>query len=168
MTLAACAVLALLPFSNVHSQVPARKLRVGTYDSRAIAVAFAASKYNPVAEKMKEHEKAKAAGDTKRVRELEAWGEKQQRALHRQGFGRVPVDDLLEQVKDKLPIVAAKSGVVAVTMYCNYSSPDVELVDLTNELVALFDPTEKTLAIVKDLRQHEPVDLDEIDSGREH
>jgi len=74
---------------------------------------YAGSKFLETAmtEATKEHEKAKAAGDTKRVKELEAWGEKQHRKLHRQGFGRAPVDDILAHVKDKFPEVACKTGV---------------------------------------------------------
>ena len=40
------------------------RIRVGTYDNRAIAVAYAPSRFNPVAEKMKEHATAKQAGDS--------------------------------------------------------------------------------------------------------
>ena len=57
-----------------HSQEATQPIRVGIYDNRAIAVAFAASKYNPVPEKMKEYNAAKEAENTDRVRELEAWG----------------------------------------------------------------------------------------------
>ena len=60
------------------------EIRIGTYDSRAIAIAFAPSKYNPVSQKMREHDKAKADGDEKKIKQLEAWGQKHQRQLHRQ------------------------------------------------------------------------------------
>ena len=112
---AVCAVSLLLMVSglSVGAEQSPRKLRVGIYDNRAIACAYAGSKFLETAmtEATKEHEKAKAAGDTKRVKELEAWGEKQQRKLHRQGFGRALVDDILARVKDKFPEVACKTGV---------------------------------------------------------
>ncbi|MHC4218563.1 MAG: hypothetical protein ACYSU7_08935, partial [Planctomycetota bacterium] len=111
---------------------------------------------------------AKAAGDGDRVKELEAWGEKAQRQLHRQGFGRVPVTDLLGHVKDRLPTVAQEAGVDAITFECNYLAPGVEKVDITLELVMLFDPSERTLRTVEELRQHEPVDLDEIERNHDH
>ena len=145
-----------------------KKLRVGIYDNRAIAVAYAPSKYNPVSSKMKEYKEAKAAGDTERAKQLEAWGEKHQRQLHRQGFGRVPVDDLLAHVKDQLPEVARKAGVNVIAWGCDYAAPNVEQVDVTDELVKLFDPSEKTLKIVAQIKNHKPADLDEIEHNHEH
>ncbi len=144
------------------------KLRVGVYDNRAIVAAYAPSKYNPVGSKMKEYEKAKAADDTKRIKELEAWGEKHQRQLHRQGFCCVPVNDLLAHVKDKLPEMARKAGIDVIARQCDYTLPNVEVVDITKELVLLFDPSEKTLKIVEELKKHAPVDLDVIEKHHEH
>ncbi len=143
-------------------------LYVGVYDSRAIAVAYAPSKYNPAGSKIKEYNEAKADGDTKRAKELEAWGEKHQRQLHRQGFGRVPVNNLLAHVKDKLPEVASKAGIDVIARQCDYTSQNVEVVDITKKLVLLFDPSEKTLKIVEELKKHAPVDLDVIEKHHKH
>ena len=54
----------------------AGKVRIGTYDNRSIAVAYAASPYNRnrLKEKKAAYERAKAAGERKAVEELEAWG----------------------------------------------------------------------------------------------
>lgn len=166
------AVLAAFPIASisplsvavpaVQAQTP-KKIRIGVYDNRAIALAFAPSKYNPVGAKMAEHKKAKAAGDTARVRELEAWGEKHQRQLHRQGFGRMPVDDILALVKDKLPEVARKAGVDAIVWQFDYTGADVEIVDITNELVNIFDPPEKTRTWIREMKDKPPVDLDVIE-----
>ncbi|MAE63706.1 MAG: hypothetical protein CMJ18_05495 [Phycisphaeraceae bacterium] len=142
--------------------------RIGTYDNRAIAVAFAASRFNDMSERMGEYEKAKAAGDAARMKELEAWGQARQRRLHRQGFGRVPVDDLLEHVEDQLANVARQTGVDAITWHCAYARPDVVTVDVTSEIVALFDPSAKTLRTIRQLRGREPLDLDEIDRHHDH
>jgi hypothetical protein len=135
------------------------KVRIGTYDNRSIAVAFAASRYNPVKEKMAAYERAKAAGDRAAVKELESWGERYQRLLHFQGFGRVLVDDLLEPVKDRVQELARRRGLAAVSMACDYAAPDVELVDITEDLVKLYDPSEKTLATARNVRSAKVVDL---------
>ena len=140
---------------------------MGTYDTRGVAIAYAASKYNPVGEKQAEHEKAKAAGDTARMHELEQWGEKHQRQLHRQGFGRVPVGDLLEPVKDRLAAVAAKAGVEVIASSCDYSSGNVETIDITLQLVALYDPSEQTLRYAKEITHQPVVDLDALESARD-
>ena len=133
-----------------------------------MAVACARSRFNPVGEKMRELKAAQAAGDKEKVAELEAWGPARQRALHRQGFGRVPVDDLLEPVAERLPEVAREAGVDAIVFDCNWTGPGVEVVDVTDALVALFDPSEKTLATIEELKKHAPADLDEIERSHEH
>lgn len=161
-------VAALAAARQPQASSPAKTLRVGTYDSRAIAVAYAASKFNPVADKLREREAAKAAGDTRRVKELEAWGERHQRDLHRQGFGRVPVDDLLDAVRDQLPAAARAADVELIAMDVDFASPNVEEVDVTDALVRLFDPSERTLGIVKDLKKQPPISLDEVERGHAH
>ncbi|MFZ5832812.1 MAG: hypothetical protein ACOY3P_22225 [Planctomycetota bacterium] len=147
---------------------PRGKLRVGVYDNRAIAVAWAPSRFNPVAEKMKEMEQAKAAGDEAKQKELKAWGQSHQRKLHRQGFGRMPVDDLLAPVKDRLPEVARKTSVDAIVWQCDYAGENVEMVDVTSELVELFDPSPKTRKIAAEIVTKPPVDLDEIEKHHDH
>ena len=140
----------------------AGKVRIGTYDSRSVAVAYAASRYNPVKEKMAAYERAKAAGDRAAVKELEAWGERHQRLLHFQGFGRVPVGDLLEPVKGRVQDLARRRGLAAITMGCDYTAQDVELVDVTEDLMQLYEPSEKTLTTARGIRSAKPVDLDRI------
>ena len=131
-----------LTVASVGNQDAPKKVRVGTYDNRAIAVAYAPSKYNPVAEKMKERKQAEQAGDKERIAELDAWGEKHQREVHRMGFGRVPVDRLLAHVADRIPDVAREAGVDVIAWQCDYAAPGIEVVDVTDELVSLFDPSE--------------------------
>ena len=162
-----CGAILLATLSVAGPQATPKKLRVGTYDSRAVAVAYAASSYNPVGEKMAEMRKAKAANDTARIAELEAWGAKHQRQLHRQGFGHVPVDDLLAHVKAKRPDAAAKAGVDVIVFDCDYASAEVEVVDVTDALVALYDPSQKTLDTVAEMKKHAPIELDEIEQMKD-
>jgi hypothetical protein len=145
------------------------KIRIGIYDNRAIAIAWGSSRYNPVGAKMKEMEKAKADGDSEKVKELETWGKTHQRKLHRQGFGKVPVDDLLLAVKDRLPEVAKKTGIVAIVWQSDFVSEDVEVVDVTQDLVKLFDPSERVLRWTNpaDLKKNPPLDLDFIEKNQD-
>jgi hypothetical protein len=137
-------------------------VRIGTYDSRAIAIAHAHSRFNPVREKTAAYEKAKAAGDREKIKELESWGEEHQRQLHFQGFGRVPVDDLLAPVKDQMAKLARDRRLAAISMSCDFVRADVEIVDITDELVELYDPSEKTLERVQGIRKVKPVPLTQI------
>jgi hypothetical protein len=138
------------------------KVRVGTYDSRAIAVAFAGSEFFPVKEKMAEMEKAKAAGDKKKAAELEAWGKDYQRTLHFQGFSKVPVDDLLEPVKAQVAKLAADQGLAAIADDYFVTGSQVEVVDVTDPIVEMYKPNDKSRANAKMIRGQKPVALTAI------
>jgi hypothetical protein len=145
------------------------KVRIGTYDNRAVAVAYAASRFNPVREKMAEQEAAKKAGDQQKLKELEAWGEQHQRMLHFQGFCRVPVTDLLEPVKKQMTTIVADQRLAAIAMSCDVVAPDVEVVDVTEQLVDLFEPTAKTREMAKKVRAVPPASLlDVADHSSKH
>jgi len=120
--------------------------RIGVYDSRAIAVAYAGSSWQR--DKMKDLQaqraKAKEGGDTKEVARLEAEGQAWQQKLHQQGFGTAPVDDLLACIEGELPKIKESAGVSGLTSKWN----DAELtkhrkatqVDVTTRLVDAFHP----------------------------
>ncbi len=138
-------------------------IRIGTYDNRAIAIAYARSGYLPHTEKVGEYDRAEAAGDTARMQEISDEMEALQRQLHRQGFSRAPVDDLLEHVAFRLPEVAESTGVDAIVWICDFAGEGVEVVDVTMDIVALYEPTEETLEICRQVFDHDPVSLDELD-----
>ena len=138
------------------------QVRVGVYDNRSICMAWFHSKYNDLAEKRKEYEQAKQAGDDERIKEFEALGPKLQRRLHFQGFGRAPVTELLAYVEDQLPALAKELGVDVIAFECNYSGDNVEIVDITLDLVMLYDPSPETIKRVKDVMKHDPVALEEL------
>jgi hypothetical protein len=145
------------------------KARIGTYDSRAVAVAYAASEQHQklMKEKMQELKTAQAGGDSKRVKELKAWGDGQQRLMHMQGFAGAPVDDILAQVQERLPSVAKAAGVDALTRQVDYASADVQIVDVTDAIVKLFDPSEKTLKTIAEVRRHVPAKIEDIAGRRD-
>jgi hypothetical protein len=138
------------------------KIRIGTYDNRIIAMAYAASEYSPVKEKRAEMEKAKSEGDEAKVKELEHWGVTLQKKLHFQGFGRYPVDDLLASVADKIPGVAAKHHLDAIVWICDFHDPNVEIVDVTDDLAMLFNPPENVKRNMDQMRAHKPVPFETL------
>lgn len=137
-------------------------LKIGTYDSRSIAVAWAASAHNDVGVKMQELTAAKEAKDEKKVRQLEQWGSQHQQVLHLQGFGRVPVADLLTPFRTQLEQLAAELGLTAIVMSCDYVAGNVELIDVTERMVEFYQPSEKTKATALGIRKHEPTPLIEL------
>ena len=142
-------------------------MRVGVFDSRAVAVAYARSDvFRRGLNAMKaEHEEAKETGDTARVAELEAKGQAMQDLLHRQGFSTWPVDDILEQVEGRIPAIAERAGVDVIVSKWTivYERPGVEFVDVTDLMVEPFEPDEETLKIIEELKKQAPVSLEELE-----
>lgn len=142
------------------------KVRIGTFDSRALAVAYARSEaFGHYMKGLRaEYEKAKAEGDEKRVKELEAEGPALQELLHKQGFSTWPVDNILEQIKGRIPEIAKQADVEVIVSKWDivYQRSGLEFVDITDLMVKPFDPNEETLKILKELQNQDPVPLEEL------
>jgi hypothetical protein len=164
--LSSAAALMLLAGGTAPAQAPAGKLRIGVYDSRAIAVAYANSTEfrDSLKAVQADYQKAKAAKDDKRVKEIEGRMKLQQRRAHEQGFSIASVAGTMAKIKDALPAVAKKAGVQALVCKweLNYQSPDVELVDVTDELVALFHVSDKGREWAKGIQAKPPLPLEQI------
>jgi len=141
------------------------KLRVGTFDSRALPIAYANSELfrRELDKLMEEHKKAKAAGDTEKVKKLEAQGKAGQVRFHEQGFGTRRVDDILERIKDKLPAIAREAGVDLIVSKWDvvYQDPAVEVVDVTELVVKPFNPSQRARGWIKDLQKVAPIPLED-------
>ncbi|MHC4429294.1 MAG: hypothetical protein ACYS0D_11945 [Planctomycetota bacterium] len=143
---------------------------VGTFDSRAIAVAYVRSdafdEYLRAqkADIMRALERAKAAGDDELFADLEELGPAMQQRMHYQGFGTAPVDAIIARIEDRLPDIAEEAGVdVIVSKWAlTYRNKDAKLVDVTSLLAAEFDPGEETLKTIRQLMKTEPVPLAQL------
>ena len=142
------------------------ELRVGVYDSRAIAIAYAPSKYtqNEIQKMYDIVHKAEAQGDTETAQKTRDTAEFMQKRRHLQGFGTAPVHELIEPVKDKLPKLAADCQVDAIVSKWefDYLAPDAAVKDITHELVALFEPNARALNIIAHLKNWVPLPENEI------
>jgi hypothetical protein len=158
--------LCVLAGATASAQSQTNQLRVGVYDSRAIAIAYGNSPaFQDSAKSVRaEYEKVRVEKNEKRMKEIDARMQLRQRRAHEQGFSTGSVAGILATVKDSLPAVAKKAGVqVIVSKWeLNYQSPDVEAVDVTDELVALFHPSEKVLGWVKSCQEKKPLPIEEI------
>jgi hypothetical protein len=145
------------------------KARIGVYDSRAIAVVSIGGKaFRERLQHMQaDYEKAKAEGDQKRMDALKAEGAAGQKRLHMQGFSTAPVDDILENIKDRLPEIERKAGVQKLVSkwdkktLAKYKS--AELVDVTLLLVDAFQPNESQRKIAVEIQKHEPISLEQAE-----
>ncbi|MBN1126795.1 MAG: hypothetical protein JXA82_17450 [Sedimentisphaerales bacterium] len=144
-------------------------LRIGVYDSRTVTVAFAPSEYNEnvMVQKSKEKKQAEAEGDKDKAGKIDQWMTYYSIKLHGQGFATLPVHDLLECVKDKLPEVAEAAGVDAIVSKWefDYLAADVEVVDVTEQLIRLYypeAPSEKTMRSIRQIMKVKPMSLEDI------
>jgi len=145
------------------------KERIGVYDSRSVAVAYAGSAVHnkSMSALIAEHEKAKAAGDHKRVAELEAEAASRQQLMHKQGFSTAPVDNILELIQDSLPAIKKKAGVVALVSKWDKDTlakhPAAELVDVTVALVDALNTSERQRRSAVEIQKHDPIPLEQAE-----
>lgn len=149
------------------------KTRVGTYDSRAVAVAFCGSAaFNQrLAEQKKAAEQAEAANDRPKIEALRAEAAAGQQLLHKQGFSTASVDDILERIKDRLPAIKERAGVTVLVSKWDKPGlagyPDAEFVDVTMALVDAFDPNPRQRKSAVEIQKHDPIPLEKAERIRD-
>lgn len=158
--------LGVLAGGAASAQVQTSKLRVGVYDSRAVAVAWANStEFQATLKPIEaEHQKAKAADNEKRCKEIEAQMKARQHRAHEQAFSTGSVAPIMKIVKARLPEVAKQADVQLIVSKweLNYQAADAELVDVTDKLVALFHVSERGLKWCCEVQQKPPLPLEKI------
>lgn len=160
-------ILAFTKTGCTRGKTPSARERIGIYDSRAIAIAYAGS--TNLAGIMKDlkarHQKARESGDTRAVARLEAEGKAMQEVMHQQGFGTAPVDDLLAQLADELPRLRQAADVSHLVSKWDQREldqhPGAVRVDVTRELVDAFHPTPAQRQRAMEIQTQKPVKLKE-------
>jgi len=144
------------------------KLRVGVFDSRAVALAYGQTPEEPgyaphFKRLMEDFKKAKAAGDAEKVKRLETQGRQEQDQLHQQVFSTGSVANILEKIKGQLPGIAKEAGVDLIVSKWDivHQNPDCQTVDITQAMVKPFHPSEKMLRGIQDLVKAPPMPLEE-------
>ncbi|HPO12173.1 MAG TPA: hypothetical protein PLI09_01905 [Candidatus Hydrogenedentes bacterium] len=138
------------------SILPEEKVvRIGTYDSRSIAIAYLGSRAykQTMDEYWRVYETAKKEGDQQRIAELDALATERQKRMFNQGFSIAWVDESFTSIGDKLPEVAKNAGVTCIVpiwhdkiqaRVCPLESIDITMA-LVNELTS--DPWLRTCAL---------------------
>jgi hypothetical protein len=164
---AAVAFTLLVVDVGLSQEAPAPGLRVGTFDSRAVALAYYRSpdgldRMKP--EWDRQLRDAEAAGDSARVKELKLFMPSFQHLLHQQVFSTGSICNVLREIEDDLPGIAAEADVDLIVSRWElpYTAADVELIDVTPNLVALFELDEETAGFVAQIEDVEPMPLEEM------
>jgi hypothetical protein len=171
MVLVALTLMGVGTAGAQEERADAPHLRVGTFDSRAVAFAYARS---DMFEKWLDDlttaaAEAEAAGDTARVRELGDQAQAEHALRSRQVFSTFPAYDVLERIESEIPKIAAEAGVDVVVSKWEivYQRPGVEFVDVTDLMVKLFNLDDDALTNLQQLLQQEPLPLSEFGEHEE-
>lgn len=165
MAILALAAFMLAPIHTGLAQSPKAKERIGVYDSRALAVAYAGSAVQQKELKALHtaHQKAKEAGNQKEVARLEAEGKAMQQKAHQQAFSTAPVDDLLAHLGNALPRLQTEAGVTALISKWDEAEmkkhPGAESVDVTMALVDAFHPSPRQRQSALEIQKRQPISL---------
>jgi hypothetical protein len=159
-------VLGLAGCATATAQAQTNKLRVGVYDSRAVAVAWGNSaEFKAVMKPIEaEFKQAKEAKDEKRAKEIDDQMKLRQRRAHEQAFSTGSVAPIMGTVQAHLPGVAKQAGVqIIVSKWeLNHQSVEIEVVDVTDKIVALFHVSERGLKWCQEIPKTKPLSIDQI------
>lgn len=170
--LAGCAASGSPATTSTASGAPAAKanapaLVLGVYDPRAIAVVYYRSpaQAERVAAAVKEHERAKAAGDEAEAQRIEQEMEALQERAHRQGFGGERAPEIIALIADRLPELAARAGVDAIVAKPDLAwiNSNAQIVDVSLILAEAFNPDAETRSMLPELLRHEPTPMGDLE-----
>ena len=156
------AVAAQTP-SSAPAPAAVQKARVGVFDSRMVALAY----YNTdehrrfVQDLMTQLKAAKAANDTAKITDLQFRLPALQNLLHYQVFSNASIPNVMEKLAPDLPQIAAAAQVSIIVSKWEvaYRDPNVEYVDVTDALVARFNPTERVQKWIAEGKTKAPIPL---------
>jgi hypothetical protein len=140
------------------SLASAQAVRVGTFQKPSVVVAFYRSPLwaDTLKAKRAESAAAKQAGDTQKVKDLDAWAGAQQELAHRQLAGEAPIGNILEALAPQLPDLARQAGVILIAPDLPYADRSVQTVDITNLLLDGLHADQRTRDIVRELQTAKP------------
>jgi hypothetical protein len=135
--------------------------RIGTFDSRSVAIVYARTKMFQTFTDSLINVKRKATkdGNTKLAQTIDKQFAQLQISFHEQGFGTASVSYALAFVKDSLVTIAKDSNLTAIVSKWElpYTAKDCKCIDITERVIKLFKPDEKTLKMALDIIKTAPI-----------
>jgi hypothetical protein len=165
LSLPLCGILAAgqMRRSVPTSENPGDKPRVGVYDSRAVAVAYAGTPLHEAEIRRLDQAlaKAKASGDAAAIKKADRAVWEARKRLHRQGFSTHPVDDILNQIPEEVKRIEKEAKVTALVSQWDEKKlaeyKEAEKVDVTVRLVDAFLPSERQRRLALEIMKTKPV-----------
>jgi hypothetical protein len=159
-------VFAAFVSPHVMAQKRSPAIKIGTYDSRIVI--FAWSRTDLLKQHLirlnQQNDSAQKAHDTVRIKELAIEAMSFQHLLHQMVFSTGSVSSFMAIIKDKLPELAKTTDVSMILSKweLNYCDPSFEVVDLTNQVAALFQPKENIDKMAAEISKQQPIPIDEF------
>jgi hypothetical protein len=140
----------------------AQTAKVGTFDRTSIVVAFYGSPMWSAELKaaQTEQDKAKAAGDQKKVAELNKWGQDQQKLAHKQMMDNTSIDNILETMKPMFAAVETQAQVTAIVpegAKIDKSATKVDVTDLLMDQLHASARTRQSAEQLRNFKKEHPV-----------
>ncbi|MGB7056008.1 MAG: hypothetical protein WBE28_11890 [bacterium] len=134
-------------------------VRIGVYDSRAIAIAHGNSNEGRefIMSLMSEMSKAKADKNDSLMQHIEKKAKMYQVLSHLRAFSVGSVADILEKHKAEVDQVAKEAGVQVVVSKFEliYTGSGVEIIDVTIPLARIFKPSDQAMQTISGIQEHE-------------
>jgi hypothetical protein len=134
-------------------------VRIGVYDSRAIAIAHGNSSEGRgfIMNMMTEMSKAKAQKNDSLMQHIEKKAQTYQVLSHLRAFSIGSVADILEKHKAEVDRVAKEAGVQVIVSKFEliYIGEGTETVDVTIPLARIFKPSEQAMQTISGIQEHE-------------
>lgn len=177
-----CLILGAVVFVSIFTETTARaqsqpyapavsrpkRLRLGVYDSRAIAVAYVNSREFQIFMKPAQnaYDKAKLENNQKVMQELQHGMELAQHRLNEEAYSTASVAAIMATIKNSVPAVAKEAGVDAIVSKweLNYQAPEVETEDVTDKLIALFHTTEQGWQWAREIQKKPPLPIEKVNA----
>ena len=140
-----------------------RVVRVGVYDSRSIAVAFAGTAKSEAQfqEKIDAYRQAEADGDMEKMKRIKQWMNDRQAEAHRQAFGTAGVEGILQQYQSGLEAIKTRDHLKGIVSKWDKAAlekyGDVERVDVTMQLIDMIGPNAKQRRSAVEIQKHKPL-----------
>src|SRR5581483_4670703 len=134
-------------------------MRVGVYDSHAVAIAYYHSEQwrAELLKRQAEYAQANAAGDRQRMAAIEKQGREAQELAQRQTFGDASIKNILATMTNALAQIRTKANVGSIVAgdVREYSSTNA--VDVTSLMLEPFHPTSETMKVIEAVKKQRPL-----------
>lgn len=138
-------------------------VRVGTFDSRAIAIAYGRSaEFAKELQQLRtDHQKAKEEKNDRLTAELENRGQMQQKLMHLQAFSHGSVSEILAKHSDLLAAVAKEQNVALIVPQSEiaFQGRAVQIVDVTEALATRLNSEPRIAQMLKEIKNVKPLPM---------